>query len=355
MEPRPIPFASLSRLLEALGEMDIEGAPRFLYPSAGDLHCIHAYVWVRPGCVSELPGGAYYYHPGHHALHSLDGVRHPDRKMFAERDRALFDGAAFAIVLVADLETITRTYNRISASLAAVEAGYMGQLLLHTQGASRLGCAPVACPSGARQWLELGPADEALHCVIGGLPRDSFGVSEDITRGAAEPPQVLENSASLELWERGPSSDERESGSFMELLAKSLGESGGDSAAKPVLRWRDARAGATVFPLLRNGGDGEAYRRRRCQRSFDREPLELRHLSGLLALLRASLASITLPVDFEAYIHVAANAVRALSSGLYRYDPREHRLAKVAAELTAELTACFMPFNRKHARQAAFT
>ena len=62
-ESEPLPLAALSGLLAWLSQRELDGRPKYLYGSAGSSYPVQTYLYLKPGRVAGVPGGAYYYDP----------------------------------------------------------------------------------------------------------------------------------------------------------------------------------------------------------------------------------------------------------------------------------------------------
>lgn len=185
--PEPVPAEAVERLLALLGVH--EG--NHLYPSAGGVNGVHAYLQVADGRVDGLEGSWF-----------VDGrlVRVSDAPWDpgtadAPPNTGLSRGAAFAVVLVADLDTLEPLYGENSGHLATLEAGYMGQLLAGEAAASDLSLCPigaVGAPSLLDSALLLGPRRRVLHVLLGGRSLASRISADTVWSGTvAEPRQGL--------------------------------------------------------------------------------------------------------------------------------------------------------------------
>lgn len=170
---RPLPLTQLGRMLDCLRRAAVDGRPSFLYPSAGGLYSVAAYLHVRPGRVAGLGSGLYYYHPDAHDLVpvvddiDLDAAVHE-----GVANRPIVESAAFTILLVTDPADSGPLYQEDAHPLNLLNAGYIGQLLCDHAIDVGLGLCPI---HGVRfdriRWLF--PAGERavlLHALVGGIP-----------------------------------------------------------------------------------------------------------------------------------------------------------------------------------------
>jgi amino acid adenylation domain-containing protein len=167
-----IPARQLGSMLDSLRMVTIDGRGAFLYPSAGGLYSVAAYLHIRPGRVDGVAGGMYYYHPGVHDLVALAG----DFDLAPEIhlgpvNRPAARAAAFTIFLCTDPGDSVPLYGRDAEQLAFLNAGYMGHLLCDSAARAGLALCPVhGIDFGAVRWLFPG-GDRLvlLHALLGGL------------------------------------------------------------------------------------------------------------------------------------------------------------------------------------------
>jgi len=188
-DPEPLPLAALSGLLAWLSQRELDGRPKYLYGSAGSSYPVQAYLYLKPGRVTGVPGGAYYYDPGEHRLAALGTGRElsPDAYDYFV-NRPVFDAGAFALFLVADLAAIEPLYGEESLGFCQVEAGAMAQLL--TMAAPEQGIGLCGIGSVERDeldpLLDLGPSHRLIYSMVGGL-RPGAGQHAATPSETAEP------------------------------------------------------------------------------------------------------------------------------------------------------------------------
>ena len=144
-DPAPVRLDDLGALLGSLRQLALPGRalPKYLYPSAGSLYPVQAYLWIKPRRVEQLPGGTYYYHPRDHRLVLLRRDVEIDSAVHVEINRGPADQAAFALFLIADRRVIEPLYGGLARDLCLLEAGYVSQLLMTDAPAAGLGLCPV--------------------------------------------------------------------------------------------------------------------------------------------------------------------------------------------------------------------
>jgi hypothetical protein len=96
--------------------------PKYLYPSAGTLYPVQAYVILRRP-LGRLAAGSYYYDPDEHALARL-----------SDAVPAAPDGSepGALLMLVARYSAIEPIYRAETQRFCLLEAGYMAELLAGT-------------------------------------------------------------------------------------------------------------------------------------------------------------------------------------------------------------------------------
>ena len=177
----PLAAERLGALLSCLALRERDGLAHYRYASAGALYPVQTYVWVHPGRVAALPGGAYYYHPGEHALVPLALDAELPAAIHAPVNRPIFAGAAFSLFLVGQLQAIAPLYGEGSRDFCLLEAGYMSQLLMSEAAGHGIGLCPIGGYDTGPVWetLGLGESQVPLHSLLGG--------AVDPARAAAEP------------------------------------------------------------------------------------------------------------------------------------------------------------------------
>jgi epothilone synthetase B len=166
----PILFEHFSTLLACLGSADVEGLPKYRYPSGGGLYPIQPYVFVKQGRVSGVAAGVYYYHPAEHRLFQLSEVDAVESVVHLPINQAMAEESAFSIFLIAQMGAITPIYGALSRDFALLEAGYIGQLLMTVAPECELGLCPVGLLDFAslRGHFALDATHELVHSLVGG-------------------------------------------------------------------------------------------------------------------------------------------------------------------------------------------
>ncbi|MEM7157011.1 MAG: amino acid adenylation domain-containing protein [Myxococcota bacterium] len=192
-ESRVVAFESLAQLLGSLA--DVPGEPtRRLYPSAGETYAVQVYVHVRDGAVESVPGGLYHYRPSDNELERIEG-RLGSHLHFIY-NRPIAEAAAFGLFLVGQTRAIEPLYGDLTDRLLAVEAGYMGQLLMMGQASAGLGLCPIGdvATEVLTRGFGLDPDHRFVHALLGGpVDHDSRHGTLGFPRSAtsAEAPRSL--------------------------------------------------------------------------------------------------------------------------------------------------------------------
>jgi len=167
----PLGSAALGELLGNLRSMQIGSGPKYLYASAGGLYPVQTYVYVKPGRVDGIAAGMYYHDPEQHRLVRIGPESSAIRELYDPLiNRPIFDKAAFAIYLVAELASIGAMYRERALHYSALEAGHITQLLEMRApdagiGLCQIGGLETADLAGV---LGLGPSQLLLHGLLGG-------------------------------------------------------------------------------------------------------------------------------------------------------------------------------------------
>ncbi|WP_051319008.1 non-ribosomal peptide synthetase [Chitinimonas koreensis] len=172
--PEPVALQALADLLACLSQQPLDGQPKFLYGSAGGAYPMQTYVYVKPGRVEGLAGGAYYHDPAAHRLVALGQGRELSADAYDYFvNRPVFEAAAFALFLVADLAAIEPLYGDKSLDFCHIEAGAMAQLLTIAAAEQRLGLCGIGSLETDRleALFELGASHRPVYSMVGGLRR----------------------------------------------------------------------------------------------------------------------------------------------------------------------------------------
>jgi len=101
------------------------GGPKRVYPSAGALQPIEAYITVRN--VEGLDKGLYHYHPGEHVLELLSEGDYSRRLARASLDQDHVAAAAATVILTAVYTRTASKYGHRSCRYIHLDAGFAGE------------------------------------------------------------------------------------------------------------------------------------------------------------------------------------------------------------------------------------
>jgi len=170
-----IPFSQFGKFIGSLRQVFLDGEAKYLYPSAGGIYPVQAYLHVKRGRVEGVGAGVYYYHPANNRLVSLsDEGDLPAALHEPFINRPVFESAAFSIFLIAQLNAVGPLYGKHSLQFATLEAGYMSQLLM-THAPS---CGIGLCPIGVLNFdlvehlFALDESHVLVHSLVGGRVGD---------------------------------------------------------------------------------------------------------------------------------------------------------------------------------------
>ena len=167
-----IPLEHFSYFLSCLRQVRLDPAPlpKYRYPSAGSLYPVQTYLFIKPGRLSGLAGGFYYYHPVDHHLVLIDAATEMDARIYDEFNRPFFNQSAFSLFLVGRLEAIAPLYGKFARDFSMLEAGYMSQLLMSVSPDYEIGLCPIGNMKfeRVRNLFGLEPGQILLHSFVGG-------------------------------------------------------------------------------------------------------------------------------------------------------------------------------------------
>ena len=172
--PNPMslqPLAELLGALRALPSAEV-GRLKYRYASAGAAYPVQTWLQVKPGRVSGLAGGLYYYHPVRHDLEPIAVGLDWSADLYLPGNQPIFASAAFSLLLIAAYDAIRPLYGPLARDFCLLEAGYMGQLLMEEAARLELGLCAIGVVNADRlpEALDLSENRELLHSFLGGLP-----------------------------------------------------------------------------------------------------------------------------------------------------------------------------------------
>ncbi|MES2936895.1 MAG: amino acid adenylation domain-containing protein [Pseudomonadota bacterium] len=203
--PDTVSPQALAGLLAVLSQGTVDGQPKYLYPSAGGLYPVQAYLYVKPDRVDGIAAGAYYHDPRQHRLVAVGGGRVLGADAYDYFvNRPIFEQAAFALFLVAELAAIRPLYGAQSMDLCHIEAGAMAQLLATTAIERKLGLCGIGSVDlqQVEPLLELGPTHRMVYSMLGGIPAEGRAASGQVEVFASRPdPAPAETTEAAEMEE----------------------------------------------------------------------------------------------------------------------------------------------------------
>jgi SagB-type dehydrogenase family enzyme len=167
----PIAAEQFGKWMGCLRQRPLNGKPKYLYASAGGLYPVQTYLYIKPGRVDTLAAGTYYYHPKDHRLMLLSANVDLDRGIYDPFINApIFDEAAFAVFLIAQLGAIVPMYGERSLHYASIEAGLMAQLLEMSAPAYGMGLCQIGTLEfqRIRHFFALDEDHVLVHSLLGG-------------------------------------------------------------------------------------------------------------------------------------------------------------------------------------------
>lgn len=179
---KPVRLEELSKFLGALKQKTSDEEVRHYYGSAGGLYPVQLYVYAKPGRIHGLLGGCYYYHPEEHRLLALTESVELGRNIYqADYNKKVFDEAAFALFLVANMSAIVPMYGEDSVRFVTIEAGLITQLMEVVAPECNLGLCQIGRIDfeRIRPLFKLSPDHRFLHSLVGGPPESRKDSPDD--------------------------------------------------------------------------------------------------------------------------------------------------------------------------------
>ncbi|WP_374336347.1 amino acid adenylation domain-containing protein [Leeia sp.] len=194
-----LPVAKLFGMLRWLARRERNGYPKYLYASAGGLYPVQTYLFIKPGRVDGVEGGAYCYDPVQHRLvrTSPEIINLADAYDYFV-NRPMFESAAFSLFLIADLAAIQPLYGEMSMDFCRIEAGAMSQLLTMAAADLQLGLCGVGSIDDEMlaRLFQLSPHHQLVYSMVGGIKR-----VQETTQAVLEqfaPPVVQDDDSEME-------------------------------------------------------------------------------------------------------------------------------------------------------------
>lgn len=177
----PVGLSALSGLLSCLRPTGSNETtlPLYLYPSAGHLYQVSAYLYCQKQRVDSL-SGFYKYVASRHKLTKQDAGQFSPRQWHVAQNQSILDQSAFSIFLVADLDNMRPFYGSFARDFGLLEAGHIGQTLMLS--AADYGLA--LCAIGRMDTTALGAAlglregQLVVHSFVGGVRPETASQSD---------------------------------------------------------------------------------------------------------------------------------------------------------------------------------
>ncbi len=294
-------------------------------PSAGALYSGEVYLVAEK--VVGLEAGLYYYSVAEHRLVGLRKGSLLEELLGAVERPAALEGASAVVLLSNVFGRYSRRYANRGYRYALIDSGHIGENLRLV--GSALGLADASplrfFDDSLNRLLELDGRDEAVCALhaIGGKAAAGRAEPGSASQLFQDRQQIGSKGARI----RGRSLTERFHEATKLLPTKTSASFPGDpsvSNGKPAVE----SAGATRLPTPSTSKMRvtTSIRRRRSARAFDALPLEQTDLSFVL---RAAQGNPWLQRTSGVELDVVAHAVAGLDPGVYRYEPRSHRLLAI--------------------------
>lgn len=164
-------FGTIAALLSSMAATQGEEGPLHRYPSAGSAYPVQVWLHLRSSC-GPASAGLHAYHPERHEIVLVDAnAAFPDTGQAAV-NRAMVEGASFAIYLVVALEAIEPLYGALARDFSLIETGAMTQVLMEQASALGLGLCPVGAfdTSALAKPLALDDSRFLAISLVGGIP-----------------------------------------------------------------------------------------------------------------------------------------------------------------------------------------
>jgi amino acid adenylation domain-containing protein len=166
--PCAVPLESLAGLLGTLRRMHDES--RNGAAVSGHLYPVHLYVSVKPDRVEGLESGAYRYDSVTHALIQVGGPVSIETKRVPPANRAMFEAAAFVLLVVGQMERIAPLCGSQSELVCRLEAGRLCQRLEDEASVRGLGLCQASFDfRGLEAAFDLSSSEMYVHALVGGV------------------------------------------------------------------------------------------------------------------------------------------------------------------------------------------
>lgn len=166
----PISLTQFSSFLALLRRVELDGLPKYLYPSAGGIYPVQVYLALKPRSIEGIEAGMYYHNPSTHQLVQLSSQDHLTRELHGTINQPLFERAAFSLFLIGQLHLVSAIYGKAARDFCLLEAGYISQLLMTEAPLYHIGLCPIGDMAfeAIRNTLLLDEGHVLLHSLLGG-------------------------------------------------------------------------------------------------------------------------------------------------------------------------------------------
>ncbi|MFS1524192.1 amino acid adenylation domain-containing protein [Microbulbifer sp. 2304DJ12-6] len=155
-------LSRLASVLASVKRYQVEGAslPKYFYPSTGGLNAVQLYLAVADSAVKGVAAGTYYYDPQEHRL-----------VLLCERTTELPEKGV-ALHLAVETEAINPLYGARAATLSAIEAGYIADLLMSVAAHNQIALSASTdnvVQARLKDWQVLKSSHEIVITLSGGF------------------------------------------------------------------------------------------------------------------------------------------------------------------------------------------
>ncbi|MEA5503580.1 amino acid adenylation domain-containing protein [Halotia wernerae UHCC 0503] len=168
-----IPLENFVALLNCLLPIKLDNSPlpKYRYASAGHLYPVQTYLYIKPGRITGLEAGTYYYDSTNHRLILLSANAQIESSLYTETNQQIFEQSAFALFLIGQLNAITPMYGELAKEFCLLEAGYISQLLMTEAPEHKIGLCPIGGDmdfTAIQNLFLLESSHVLLHSFLGG-------------------------------------------------------------------------------------------------------------------------------------------------------------------------------------------
>lgn len=341
-----VSFGEISKVLSLLKENDIDGEKRYLYPSAGGLHSIQTYIYIKENQVDGLKRGYYYYHPIKNVLYCIGRDTKITGDLFDESYERIYKEGSFIIFFAAKLDAIEPIYSQITPSLTVLDAGYMTQLLLSHQEDIRVDLYPIVGVDfdSIQKEISLNEQHQFIHCLIGGKFKEDYHS------------HMFKESHKQERFT-----------SFFDYLKvdettllkkmKFMNKEEHDSFIEKQLQLRSCNNKEEYITLDNISYEEKQYLQRESKRQYLKEIVSKENLLDFLSFVKRSNERFKLAKEnvIDIYLYVKENGIEGFAEGMYRYNSEVNDLEVVTQPMTVRIKLSHMPFNRLQYEQSSFS